>query len=143
MLAKLLSSLLNFLDFLIVVAVGCLLSYFFYLYSFYPFDSVDILYYFSRINFFLPDNTFYSIFLYYVFGLILGIIYIIFYDKIKFGRLLKAIILSISIFVLYCFILFLTFGIDRLQEMSVFLFQDLIGVSIFYFTLAILYRKNK
>ena len=143
MLTKFLLSILNFLDFLIVVAVGCLLVYFFYLYSFYPFDSVDILYYFSKINFLFPDNMFYSILFFYFFAIALGLVYIIFYNKIKFGRLIKALILSSSFFLIYSIVLLIIFGVLRFIEMGVFLLQDLIAISIFYFTLALLYKRNK
>ena len=143
MLTKFLLSILNFLDFLIVVAVGCLLVYFFYLYSFYPFDSVDILYYFSKINFLFPDNMFYSILFFYFFAIALGLVYIIFYNKIKIGRLIKALILSSSFFLIYSIVLLIIFGVLRFKEMGVFLLQDLIAISIFYFTLALLYKRNK
>ena len=143
MLTKFLLSILNFLDFLIVVAVGCLLVYFFYLYSFYPFDSVDILYYFSKINFLFPDNMFYSILFFYFFAIALGLVYIIFYNKIKFGRLIKALILSSSFFLIYSIVLLIIFGVLRFKEMGVFLLQDSIAISIFYFTLALLYKRNK
>jgi len=141
-LKRLIGTISSFLNFLLAVALGALLTYLFYTNAFYPFDAVDILYYFSKINYFFPQNIFYSIIIFYLFSVALGSLYIIFYDKIKFGRVFKSILLSFFIFIIYCFILISKLGILRFKQIEVFLIQDFLGILIFYFTLALFHGKN-
>jgi len=139
---KVIGLLLSFLNFLLAVAVAGLLTYLFYTNAFYPFDSIDILYYFSKINYFFPQNAFYSIIIFYLCSVMLGSLYIIFYDRIKFGRIVKGIFLSFFVFLIYCFISIAKLGMLRFKEIEVFLIQDFFAILIFYFTIALFYRKD-
>jgi hypothetical protein len=141
MLKRLTDGVLCSLDFLVCVAVGAFLVYFFYAYAFYPFDSVDILYYFAKTNYFFPQNTFFSIIVFYLFTVSLGFVYIITCKRTNLGRIPNSIIATISIFIIYSFILILGLGIDRFKQMEIFLIQDFLGALIFYLTLALLYRR--
>ena len=141
MLKRLTDGVLCSLDFLVCVAVGALLVYFFYAYALYPFDSINILYYFAKTNYFFPQNTFFSIINFYLFTVSLGLIYIITYRRMSLGRIPSSIIVTISIFVIYSFILILVLGVDRFKQMETFLIQDFLGMLIFYLTLALLYRR--
>jgi uncharacterized membrane protein YagU involved in acid resistance len=141
MLKRLTNGVLCSLDFLVCVAVGALLVHFFYAYALYPFDSINILYYFAKTNYFFPQKTFFSIIIFYLFTVILGLIYIITYRKMNLGRIPISIIVTISIFIIYSFILILGLGIDRFKQMETFLIQDFLGMLIFYLTLALLYRR--
>ena len=141
MLKRLTDGVLCSLDFLVCVAVGALLVYFFYAYALYPFDSINILYYFAKTNYFFPQNTFFSIIIFYLFTVSLGLIYIITYRRMNLGRIPSSIIVTIFIFVIYSFILILGLGVDRFKQMEIFLIQDFLGMLIFYLTLALLYRR--
>ena len=141
MLKRLTDGVLCSLDFLVCVAVEALLVYFFYAYALYPFDSINILYYFAKTNYFFPQNTFFSIIIFYLFTVSLGLIYIITYRRMSLGRIPSSIIVTISIFVIYSFILILVLGVDRFKQMETFLIQDFLGMLIFYLTLALLHRK--
>lgn len=72
----------------------------------------------------------------------LGSLYIIFYDRIKFGRIVKGIFLSFFVFLIYCFISIAKLGMLRFKEIEVFLIQDFFAILIFYFTIALFYRKG-
>ncbi len=141
MLKRLTDGVLCSFDFLVCVATGALLVYFFYAYALYPFDSINILYYFAKTNYFFPQNTFFSIIIFYLFTVSLGLIYIITYRRMNLGRIPSSIIVTIFIFVIYSFILILGLGVDRFKQMETFLIQDFLGILIFYLTLALLYRR--
>ena len=141
MLKRLTDGVLCSFDFLVCVATGALLVYFFYAYALYPFDSINILYYFAKTNYFFPQNTFFSIIIFYLFTVSLGLIYIITYRRMNLGRIPSSIIVTIFIFVIYSFILILGLGVDRFKQMEIFLIQDFLGILIFYLTLALLYRR--
>ena len=142
MLRKLSNGILCSLDFLVCVAVGALLVHLFYAYAFYPFDSINILYYFAKTNYFFPQNTFFSIIIFYLFTVSLGCIYVITYKRNDLGRIPNGIILTISIFVIYSLILIVVLGMDRFKQMDIFLVQDFLGILIFYLTLALFYRRT-
>jgi hypothetical protein len=141
MLKRLTDGVLCSFDFLVCVATGALLVYFFYAYALYPFDSINILYYFAKTNYFFPQNTFFSIIIFYLFTVSLGLIYTITYRRINLGRIPSSIIVTIFIFVIYSLILILGLGVDRFKQMETFLIQDFLGILIFYLTLALLYRR--
>jgi|SaaInlV_135m_DNA_3_1039749.scaffolds.fasta_scaffold18147_4 hypothetical protein len=133
-------SLLN-IYFLIGSFLGIVFVYLFYASTFYPFEGTNIIFYIEYINYYLTKNKLSPYLLLYLISLILASIYYFFFKRIKFGILLKGVIVSLIVFVIYVLILLIIFGLDRLNYMQIYVLQDLIALIIFYLTLSLIYRR--
>ena len=140
-------TILNFLSFSIYYIFGIMLSayctYLFYLHSPYPFESYNILYYFSGFNFFFPNELFFNILTYLISLFCLGIVYLIVSKKNNLGRILNGLISAGIIFLLYFSITFLLTDLNQIKNTKIYLIQDFIGLNIYYIVLSIVYKKKK
>ena len=133
----------KFFDYLVAVLVSSLAVFCYYLYSPYPFDGINIIYYFQKIDIFFPNEFFFNLIKYYLLCFILGFFYLIFYKKINIGRLWIGILTSLIIYIIYFFINLILFDKERFEYMKIYLIQDCIAILIFYVVLSIVYKKKK
>ena len=97
--------------------------------------------YVEYINHYLTNNKLNPYLLLYVISLFFASIYYLFFQQIKVGVLFKGLIVSLIVFAIYILILFIIFGLDRLNYMQIYVLQDLIALIIFYLTLSLIYRR--
>jgi|AP46_1055502.scaffolds.fasta_scaffold00567_15 hypothetical protein len=133
----------KFFDYLVAVLVSSLAVFCYYLYSPYPFDGINIIYYFQKIDIFFPNEFFFNLIKYYLLCFILGFFYLIFYKKINIGRLWIGILTSLIIYIIYFSINLILFDKERFEYMKIYLIQDCIAILIFYVVLSIVYKKKK
>ena len=129
------------INFLIGSFLGIFFVYLFYVNTFYPFEETNIIYYVEYINHYLTNNKLNPYLLLYVISLFFASIYYLFFQQIKVGVLIKGLIVSLIVFAIYILILFIIFGLDRLNYMQIYVLQDLIALIIFYLTLSLIYRR--
>lgn len=129
------------INFLIGSFLGIFFVYLFYVNTFYPFEETNIIYYVEYINHYLTNNKLNPYLLLYVISLFFASIYYLFFQQIKVGVLFKGLIVSLIVFAIYILILFIIFGLDRLNYMQIYVLQDLIALIIFYLTLSLIYRR--
>ena len=129
------------INFLIGSFLGIFFVYLFYENTFYPFETTNIIYYVEYINHYLTNNKLNPYLLLYVISLFFASIYYLFFQRIKVGVLLKGLIVSLIVFAIYILILFIIFGLDRLNYMQIYVLQDLFALIIFYLTLSLIYRR--
>jgi hypothetical protein len=123
--------------------LGLYFVYLFYSNAFYPFESVDLTYYIDNINFYLSKNTLNTYFVLFLFGLLFSTIYHQLSRVIQTGKILRSLIVTLIVFLLYIGILVLLLGTSRLDYMKIYLLQDMLALLIFYLTISIMYRRNK
>ena len=133
----------KFFDYLVAVLVSSLAVFCYYLYSPYPFDGINIIYYFQKIDIFFSNEFFFNLIKYYLLCFILGFFYLIFYKKINIGRLWIGILTSLIIYIIYFSINLILFDKERFEYMKIYLIQDCIAILIFYVVLSIVYKKKK
>jgi len=129
------------INFLIGSFLGIFFVYLFYAITFYPFEATNIIYYVEYINHYLTNNKLNPYLLLYVISLFFASIYYLFFQQIKVGVLIKGLIVSLIVFAIYILILFIIFGLDRLNYMQIYVLQDLVALIIFYLTLSLIYRR--
>ena len=129
------------INFLIGSFLGIFFVYLFYVNTFYPFEETNIIYYVEYINHYLTNNKLNPYLLLYVISLFFASIYYLFFQQIKVGVLIKGLIVSLIVFAIYILILFIIFGLDRLNYMQIYVLQDLVALIIFYLTLSLIYRR--
>jgi len=129
------------INFLIGSFLGIFFVHLFYENTFYPFEATNIIYYVEYINHYLTNNKLNPYLLLYVISLFFASIYYLFFQQIKVGVLFKGLIVSLIVFAIYILILFIIFGLDRLNYMQIYVLQDLIALIIFYLTLSLIYRR--
>jgi len=140
-------TILNFFTLLIYYIFGILLSayctYLFYLHSPYPFQSYNILYYFSGFNFFFFNELFSNILTYIISLFCLGIVYLVISKKNNLGRILNGVISAVIIFLIYLTITFLFTDLNQINDIKIYLIQDFIGLNIYYLVLSIVYKNKR
>ena len=129
------------LKFFIATIVGAISLWFFYKLSYYPFEPIDITYYFNIISIPGLDSNTNSKIIFLLFTLILSFIYHLLYRKIASKIILKGFIVALIVFSLYIGALLLAFGISRVNYMGIYLIQDLFGLLIFYLIVSFIYRR--
>ena len=140
-------TILNFFTLSIYYIFGVLLSayctYLFYQHSPYPFQSYNILYYFSGFNFFFLNELLSNILTYFVSLFCLGIVYLVISKKNNLGRIINGLISAGIIFLLYFLITFLLTDLNQIKNTKIYLIQDFIGLNIYYIVLSVVYKKKK
>jgi len=140
-------TILNFFTLLIYYILGILLSayctYLFYLHSPYPFQSYNILYYFSGFNLFSLNELFSNILTYFISLFFLGIVYLVISKKNNLGRILNGLISAVIIFLIYLTITFLFTDLNQINDIKIYLIQDFIGLNIYYLVLSIVYKNKR
>ncbi len=131
------------ISFFFSTLLGIIFVVFYYNSNFYPFESINLVYYVESINLVLTgDKVNWKISL-YLLGLIFTFIYHLLFYKIKTPIFFKGFITSLIVFIAYLIILMLFFDINRLTYMYIYLIQDLLALFIFYLTVSLIYRRRK
>ena len=140
-------TILNFFTLSIYYIFGVLLSayctYLFYQHSPYPFQSYNILYYFSGFNFFFLNELLSNILTYFISLFCLGIVYLVISKKNNLGRIINGLISAVIIFLIYLVVTFLFTDLDQINDIKIYLIQDFIGINIYYLVLSIVYKNKK
>ena len=142
MLKKILYFVSNTFEFIISIGLCALCVFCFYFYAPYPFDSVNILFYFEFLFDFFTNYAVSNILKFYIFCFLLGIIHLYIYKRVNIGRFWIGLISTFFTWITYLVILLIFFSFERIKYMSIYIFQDLIGFFIFYCLLSIIYKKS-
>lgn len=130
-------------NYIIAILISSVCVFCFYTYAPYPFDPVNIIFYFEYINFLFPYDFFYSLIQYYIFCFLLGLVYLFIYKYLKIKRLWIGVLACLSSYIFYILIIFFIFSLNRLEFMSIYLIQDFFAFLIFYVVLSIFYKRKE
>lgn len=130
-------------DFIIATLISSVSVFCFYIYAPYPFEPVNIIFYFEYINFLFPYEFFFSLIQYYIFCFLLGLVYLFIYKYLKIKRLWIGLLACLSSYIFYILIIFFVFSLNRLEFMTIYLIQDFFAFLIFYVVLSIFYKEKR
>ena len=131
-------------DYIIAILISSVSVFCFYIYAPYPFESVNIIFYFVYKNFLFPYEFFFSLIQYYIFCFLLGLVYLLFiYKCLRIKRLWIGVLACLSSYIFYILIIFFVFSLNRLEFMTIYLIQDFFAFLIFYVVLSIFYKKKR
>ncbi len=130
------------ISFFFSTLLGLIFVGFYYNSNFYPFESINLVYYIENINLALTGGKVNSKISLYLIALIFTFIYHLLFYKIKTPIFFKGFITSLIVFIAYLIILILFFNINRLTYMYIYLIQDLLALFIFYLTISLVYRRR-